>query len=125
MEKRNTVNWFEIPAVDFERAKGFYSKIFQLSEMQEMEMMGGRMAFFPEDGKHNSGSIVLHSEFKPSADGVAIYFDIPNDLSTVLGRVESAGGKVVMPKTKISDEIGHIALFVDSEGNRLGLHSKN
>jgi predicted enzyme related to lactoylglutathione lyase len=51
-----------------------------------------------------------------------IYLDAGEDLTPVLGRVEPAGGKVVVPKTSIGEH-GAIAVFIDSEGNRVGLHS--
>jgi len=46
-----------------------------------------------------------------------------NDLSVPLGRVESAGGKVILPKTGIGENRGFIALFIDTEGNKVGFHS--
>lgn len=125
MEKRNTVNWFEIPVLDFDRAKGFFTKIFQLGEMHEMDMMGCRMGFFPSEGLNNSGAIIAHEEYEPSAKGVAIYFDVPNDLNIVLNRIEEAGGRIIVPKTQLPDEIGYFAMFLDTEGNRLALHSEN
>ena len=61
----------------------------------------------------------------PSAsDGPVLYLNADPDLSDALGRVESAGGSIVMPKTQISEENGHMAFFIDSEGNRMAMHSQ-
>lgn len=61
----------------------------------------------------------------PSGSGVTIYFKGGNDLTDPLSRIEPAGGRIIMPKTLVSKQIGHIALFHDTEGNRVGLHSMN
>ncbi|HVS94304.1 MAG TPA: VOC family protein [Mucilaginibacter sp.] len=122
----NILNWFEIPVTDFERARKFYETIFSIT-MENMDMPGMTMAMFPYDmmsGKL-SGAIVKGDMHKPSADGVKIYFNGGSDLNTSLSKVESAGGKVVMPKTRISDDIGYMAFFMDTEGNTVALHSQS
>jgi predicted enzyme related to lactoylglutathione lyase len=55
---------------------------------------------------------------------VAIYLNGGDDLSVMLGRVEPAGGKVIFPKTLISEDNGFFAIFADTEGNAVGLWSK-
>ena len=121
--QENALNWFEIPASDISRAKKFYETIFDI-EMQDQEMMGMQMAFFPGDmsGKV-SGGLVQGPMHKPSADGAKIYLNGNPDLGNALGKVEAAGGKVLMPKTKITDDIGYMAFFSDTEGNTVALHS--
>ena len=121
----NNLNWFEVPASDINRAKSFYEKIFEI-EMPVQEMMGMKMANFPwEMGSGKAaGALVQGDMHKPSMDGTVIYLNANPDLSNVLERVDGAGGKVIMPKTKITDEIGFMAFFVDSEGNRMALHSQ-
>ena len=88
-------------------------------------MMGMQMAMFPYENMNQKvgGGLVQSTSHKPSADGAKIYLNGNPDLSSALSRVEGAGGKVVMPKTKISDDIGHMAFFMDTEGNTVGLHS--
>lgn len=120
----NALNWFEISVADIKRAKKFYETIFDVA-MESMSMMGMEMAMFPGNpgsGKL-SGGIAQSGMHKPSADGVKIYMNGNPDLENVLSKVEAAGGKVVMPKTKISDDIGYMAFFIDTEGNNIGLHS--
>ncbi len=122
--KENSLNWFEISVSDIKRATKFYETIFEI-KMEQQEMMGMKMAFFPYDqgsGKA-SGGLVESQMHKPSMDGAKIYLNGNPDLNTALGKIEAAGGKVTMPKTKISDEIGCMAFFVDTEGNTVALHS--
>jgi len=122
MGKMNPVNWFEIAATDLERAKTFYNKVFG-SEFQYMEMPGMQMYMFSGGPElpGAAGSLFKSEGNKPSLDGTTIYFYC-EDLSNELSKVEGAGGKVLLPRTSIG-EFGFIALFADTEGNRLGMHS--
>ncbi len=121
--QENALNWFEIPVSNISRAKKFYESLFSI-KMEEQEMMGMKMAMFPFDmnGKV-SGSLVEGPSHKPGKDGVKIYLNGNPDLQNVLSKVEKAGGKIEMPKTKITDEIGYMAFFTDTEGNSIALHS--
>mgnify|MGYP005663666245 CR=1 FL=1 len=120
----NAINWFEIPAKDLGRASDFYGKVLE-AELQQMEVMGNQMAFLPGDGTKGdvTGAVCMGEGYVPSSDGALIYLSGGDDLGNPLSRVEDAGGKVMMPKTKISDEIGYMAIFLDSEGNRVAFHS--
>jgi predicted enzyme related to lactoylglutathione lyase len=120
----NILNWFEISVNDIARAKKFYETIFS-TKMEETEMMGMKMAFFPADVMNGkvSGGLVQGPMHKPSADGAKIYFNGNPDLDVALSKIEAAGGKVTMPKTKITDDIGYMAFFIDTEGNGVALHS--
>jgi predicted enzyme related to lactoylglutathione lyase len=119
---KNAINWFEIPAVDFARSVKFYSAILS-TEMPQMEMGGCMMAFFPCDRETVGGAVVSGNGYKPSAEGSIVYLNGGDDLSEVLSRVEAAGGKVLLPKTLIREDIGYWAFFLDTEGNKVGLHS--
>ena len=127
--KRNVVGWFEIPVTDMERAIKFYESVFDF-EIKRDQMGVLDMGWFPwvdGDGPGSAGSLVKHPEhYVPSTDGTLIYFSSQTgDLDNELGGVESAGGKVVQPKTLINEDIGYMAVFIDSEGNRVALHSRN
>lgn len=119
---QNMINWFEIAAADLSRAKKFYGHILGI-ELKEVDMFGSKMAFFPADGDNVSGALVQGADYTPSADGSLIYLNGGNDLDTMLSKVEVAGGKVFVPKTQISPEMGYFAVFMDSEGNKMALHS--
>ncbi len=123
--KTASVGWFEIPATNMDRAILFYETVFETS-VQRSNMGDLEMAWFGrgEGTMGASGALVLHADYyKPSTDGVLVYFS-SEDVNNELGRVEAAGGKVLMPKKLIADDIGYMALFTDSEGNRIALHSR-
>ena len=122
----NSLNWFEIPAVDIARAQKFYESVFSIS-MEPMEVMGMKMANFPsENGNGKASGALVQSEFhKPSKEGSYIYLNANPNLQVVIDRIAKAGGNVVMPKTQISPEIGWMAFFIDSEGNQVALHAQN
>ena len=122
----NSLNWFEIPATDINRAKTFYETIFGI-EMALDTMMGMTMAYFPQDmgnGKA-SGCLCKSDMHKPSMDGAVIYLNANPAMDNVLERIPAAGGSVLMPKTQIGENIGYMAFFTDTEGNKVALHSQN
>ena len=122
----NVVGWFEIPVIDMERAIKFYETVFDF-EISRNTVDGLDMGWFPwvDKGVGSGGSLVLQPEqYKPSSDGVLVYFSAQSgDLKNELGRVEAAGGKVVMEKNLIAEEFGYMGVFVDTEGNRVAMHS--
>lgn len=120
---KNALSWFEIPAADFDRARKFYSAIFDF-EMPDFVMGPNRMGFFlMEQGVGVGGAIVSGPGYTPSDTGTLVYLNGGSDLINVLNKVAGAGGTVVVPKTIITDELGYFAVFRDPEGNRVALHS--
>jgi predicted enzyme related to lactoylglutathione lyase len=125
MPARNAISWFEIPSTDLARAQKFYETIFRIS-MIPMDLPNIKMRMFPvEDQTGVGGAIVESGGFhKPSAtEGPLIYLNANPDVQLVLDKVEKAGGKIAVPKTMITPENGHMAVFIDSEGNRIAIHS--
>jgi predicted enzyme related to lactoylglutathione lyase len=112
--------WVEIPVSNMERAKTFYERIFRM-DIQSMPIGDDEYAFFPVQEQHNGGALVKGPQRKPSADGVMIYLDGSPDLATILSRVPEAGGQVIMEKTYAGNNAGYLGMFIDSEGNRIGL----
>jgi len=119
---KNLVNWIEIPASNFKRALAFYKAILGV-DIHEAEMFGSKMGFFPSDGKNVSGAIVQGEDYKPSTEGVTVYLNAGDDLQVVLDKVEKNLGTIIVPKTQISPEMGYFAMFIDTEGNKMALHS--
>lgn len=118
---RNFISWFEIPAYNHFRAIAFYNYIYDI-EITSVELNALAMGFFPiENGIR--GAIVTGQGCVPSENGPLIYLNGGEDLNQVLSKVNLAGGRVTMEKTFISETAGYFALFIDSEGNRLALHS--
>ncbi|RXK60969.1 VOC family protein [Lacibacter luteus] len=123
----NAISWFEIPTTDIDRAQKFYEAVFQI-QMQALEFQGFKMRMFPIDDpmKGIGGTLVQESSgfYKPSlTDGPMIYLNGNPDVQIFLDRVEAAGGKILVPKTVISDEYGDMAVIADTEGNRIALHN--
>jgi predicted enzyme related to lactoylglutathione lyase len=118
----NVSVWFEIPAADFERAVGFYEKVFETRLIKE-KFGPADMAVFPHEGETTSGAIMKGEGYVPGADGTVVYLSSKVDLDVPLSKVARAGGRVALPKTALPEGMGYFAHFVDSEGNRVGLHS--
>ncbi len=122
---QNMVGWFEIPVTDMARARTFYESVFKI-EIQVQDFNGVLMGWFPfaEDKIGASGSLIQHEAYEPSERaGVLIYFS-SEDVDEEINSVEAAGGKVLQAKTQISPDVGYMGLFVDSEGNRVAIHSR-
>jgi predicted enzyme related to lactoylglutathione lyase len=121
----NAISWFEIPTADLQRATKFYETILGVS-MIPIEIPGQKLTMFPVDDMTGVGGALVESGdfYKPSlTDGTLIYLNGGSDLQLVLDKVDAAGGKIVVPKTEISPEYGFMGVFVDTEGNRIGIHS--
>lgn len=123
---KNAVAWFEIPATNLKRSKMFYQNIFEI-DMIDMDLGDEfKMAMFPVDDGGVGGAVCEHEAFyHPSEKGSLVYFSADPDLQLVLDRVERSGGTILQPKKKISDDYGYMAIFRDSEGNRVALHSSD
>jgi predicted enzyme related to lactoylglutathione lyase len=122
---KNAVSWFEIPAIDINRAQKFYEAIFDI-QMISLDMPQLQMRLFPIESPMNIGGAICYSGdfYKPSAEsGPLVYLNGNPDVQNVLDKIEAAGGKIVIPKTQISPEYGYMAVFLDTEGNRMALHS--
>ena len=117
---RNWTHWVEIPVVDISRAKRFYEELFGI-ELAVQDFGGFKMAIFPH--LEVGVALCIGKEYRPSADGVLVYLDANPDLQLVLAKVEGAGGEILQVKKQISETHGFMALLIDSEGNRIALHS--
>jgi Predicted enzyme related to lactoylglutathione lyase len=120
----NLINWFEIPASDFDRAVTFYKAILGV-EIHTVDMFGTKMGMLPSDGSNVSGAIVQGEDYSPSKEGVLAYLNGGKDLQNVLAKVAASNGMVIVPKTQISPEMGYFGMFIDTEGNKMAVHSMN
>lgn len=118
----HVLNWFEIPVTDFARAKTFYETVLGTS-IAPMAMGPITMGMLSTDPDAVGGAIVQGEGGAPSQNGTLVYLNGGADLAPMLARVEQAGGKVAVPKTEIGNDFGFFAHFVDTEGNKVGLHS--
>ena len=119
----NVINWFEIPAKNFKRACDFYSTVLG-GDIQHMSTGGPvKMGFLPGMEQGDVGGAIVEGEsYEPTDKGALVYLNGGKDLNAPLSRVEKAGGKILMPKTSIGEN-GFMAHFLDTEGNRVALHS--
>uniref|UniRef100_UPI0032173438 VOC family protein n=1 Tax=uncultured Draconibacterium sp. TaxID=1573823 RepID=UPI0032173438 len=115
---KKLIAWVEIPAGNFDRAVDFYNSILEL-DLQKNDYGQEKMAFFPG----GEGAISCAPGFNPGKDGVLISFNTGDKLDAVIKKVGQNGGTIVQPKTKIeAEDLGYFAVFIDSEGNKLGLY---
>ena len=119
----NVVSWFEIPVTDMDRASAFYRTVLS-TDLQRADMGGDPYAFFSASQESVGGALVQSAQHVPSnKEGTIVYLNGGEDLTAPLSRVESAGGRVLLPKTLISEGMGYFAFFQDTEGNKVGLFS--
>ena len=120
---KNSINWFEIPVVNFDRAQKFYETLYD-GEIMEMPFPDGKYGMLPADMQNGGvgGGIAQYEGFEPSTKGTLVYLNGGEDLSTPLSKVENAGGKILLPKTSIGPN-GFMAHILDTEGNKIALHS--
>jgi len=116
------ISIFEIPAADLDRAIQFYQGILEIP-IEKIDIAEMSMGLFPFEGQQTFGVIIQGEGYIPSTEGVTLYLNGGEDLQIILARVEESGGKILLHKTAHADESGFFALFIDTEGNRLGLHS--
>ena len=104
IKMKHAVSWFEIPVGKMSRARKFYESIFGF-EMINMDLGGElKMTMFPVEEGGIGGALCEHK---------------------ILDNIEENGGKILQPKTRINEEYGYMAMFLDSEGNRVALHSQH
>jgi uncharacterized protein len=116
--------WFEIPTADFVRAKRFYEAAFD-TQLKEEAMDGMTMGVFPHQEEEVSGCIMSSPFAKPSMEGSVVYIQTQGDLQQVLNRAQKLGAQVFVPKTALPPETGgYFAVMSDSEGNKVGLFSR-
>jgi hypothetical protein len=115
----NVINWFEIPAVDMDRAARFWETVL-VTTLKRETMPGAEMAIFPH-GENEPGGALVRRGGKPAASGTLVYLDAKGDLDAAVARAERAGGRVAVPRTDIGKD-GAFAVIVDTEGNAVGLH---
>jgi len=123
LSMNKTISWFEIPALDLDRASAFYEQILAVT-LNRGEMSGTSLAVFPYDRDHATGGTLINGPgFKPSPDGAVVYLNAGESIDAVMARVGPAGGKIVLPRTELPAGMGAFAHLLDTEGNRVGLHA--
>ena len=118
----HALDWFEIHVTDFASAKGFYETVLGIS-IEPMTMGPLTLGMLSSDPEAVGGALVHGEGGEPSDRGTLVYLNGGDDLAPMLARVEGAGGRIAVPKTEIGNGYGFFAHFIDTEGNKVGLHS--
>lgn len=121
-DMNNLISIVEISVTDFSRAVKFYQNVLDIV-IEEIEMDGNQMGVLPNEEGTVNVVLIKGNDYKPTTDGAVLYLNAGSDLQPMLGKVAQNGGQVIVPKTEISPEMGYFALFIDTEGNKLGLHA--
>ena len=117
------ISWFEIPALDLNRATAFYEQVLALT-LSRGDMGSASLAVFPYNRETATGGCVMTIPgFKPSLEGSVVYLDAGNSLDTVVARIVPAGGAILLPRTELPGNMGVYSQFRDTEGNRVGLYA--
>jgi predicted enzyme related to lactoylglutathione lyase len=116
------LSWFEIPVLEFYRAKAFYEYVFQ-TDIRVSALGDYTMGFFAPQEGGTTGSIVQGEGYQPSVYGPRLYLNCNPDLQVFVDRALEAGGVMVVPKRLIAEDVGYVSFILDCEGNALALHS--
>jgi predicted enzyme related to lactoylglutathione lyase len=123
-DMKNQISIVEIPTADFGRATTFYQAILNI-KLEVVEMEGIKMALFPGEPEGVAVQLIHGGDYKPSNNGTIVYLNGGDDLQRVANKIKANGGTIIIPKTEIGPDMGFYAMFMDTEGNKLGLHSMN
>jgi predicted enzyme related to lactoylglutathione lyase len=121
-DMKNLVTIIEIPTTDLSRAIGFYETTLGI-KIEVVDMDGIKLGMFPNAGDGVFVQLIRGDGYKPCSNGTLIYLNAGDDLQATARRVEENGGKIIVPKTEISADMGYFAVFTDTEGNKVGLHA--
>lgn len=127
-ETSHIITWFEIPVIDLDRAIQFYETILDIKMTKRLDL-DNESAFFPYDptviqatSGRVTGVLTKSAYNQPASNGTVIYINASPEIQSVLDKVEPAGGKIVTSQIPIP--AGLIAIILDSEGNKIGLHAE-
>ena len=122
MKNSNPVGWFDIYVSNIDRAKKFYETVFNV-QLTDLPIEWGKQSLFPFNQAlpNISGALVEKADLIPTGNNTVVYFET-EDCITEEKTIEKLGGKIIRPKISIG-EFGFVSIFIDSEGNTIGLHS--
>ena len=117
----NQVVWVDIPVVKLDRAIRFYSAVIGM-QVEKSEYPGGAIGRLPHKDNEVGGCLFESDKVKPSADGPLVYLNVHGRIDEAVEAVEPCGGKIMKAKESIGP-FGFRAIVLDTEGNRIALHS--
>ncbi|HEY5896363.1 MAG TPA: VOC family protein [Burkholderiales bacterium] len=114
------VVWFDLPVADLARASAFYAAVLGLKVHQEK--MGELPFAVLDHGPSGNGGCLIPNPKDVSSTGILVYMNVDGRIRDALRQVEKHGGRVLRPLEGIGPH-GFRAIVLDSEGNRIALHS--
>lgn len=117
------VKFLEIPTRDFDRAATFYKAVFDM-DIFVTEMLGYKLGFLRKGSEDMWVALVNGSDYTPAAEGVLAYLNAGSEIQTTLNKVQQHNGTVLTPKMLVNEDIGYIGIFIDTEGNKIGVHAE-
>ena len=120
---RHQVVWFDIPVRDLDRAIRFYSAVLGVLLRKEQAGRGAATAILPHTDGGIGGCLVQTMDARPSDGGPLLYLNADGRLDAAIAATTIAGGTVLQPKHSLGPD-GNRAIILDSEGNRIALHSR-
>jgi uncharacterized protein len=117
----NRAVWFDIPVVDLARASAFYAGVLAI-ELSQEQFDGFHFAVLAHD-QGNGGCLVPQADDQVSAtQGILLYLNTDGRIRDAVAQVRALGGRVLQEVHAIGPH-GCRAIVLDSEGNRIALHS--
>jgi uncharacterized protein len=122
----DTLCWTDIPVNNLDRAITFYSAVLG-REVKRMSTDGMEYGLLPHEEQNASGCLVVLGDSggvdnRPSPNGPLIYLSVEGHLDQAVEAARANGGNVLYEHQQIGPH-GFRAVVIDSEGNRIALHS--
>jgi uncharacterized protein len=122
----DTLCWTDIPVTNLDRAVKFYSAVLG-KEVRRFSDGGAEYGLLAHEEQSASGCLCVRSDSggvdnRPSANGPLIYLLVEGRLDDAVEAARQNGGKVLRARQQIGEH-GFRAVIIDSEGNRIALHT--
>jgi len=120
--QNNRAVWFDIPVSDLDRAAVFYAAVLDVKVNREQFGDFDFCVLAHEDG--NGGCLVPKADEIAANSGILLYLNVDGRIKDAVSKVESQGGQIVQSVHPIGPH-GFRSIVLDSEGNRIALHSNS
>jgi predicted enzyme related to lactoylglutathione lyase len=119
--KHNRAVWIDVPVADLDRATDFYAAVLGVAVTRQQFGEYKFSVIDHQDG--NGGCLVPNPGQISSTGGLLVYFNVDGRIQEAVAQTQKFGGKVLEPPHSIGPH-GFRAIVLDSEGNRVALHSR-
>lgn len=122
MSVHHTICWADIPVTDLDRAIAFYSAVLGKPVVKQAAGPDVEFGLLPHADSNVSGCLAKMPDSAPAQTGPLLYFSVEGRLAEAADIARTGGGRVLVEPHPIGPH-GHRAVILDSEGNRVALHS--